>query len=115
MLRLCAQGFVYGGAPIFLLGWGVAYLRLWYLRKIALRFKELKGSQNPKDIHCFTDEYEVEIVSRVARQWDAEGNFDLQAVELGELILQVGKAFHAAACFDVSDARVLLEAVAADC
>jgi hypothetical protein len=68
---------------------GAGYLRLWYLRKVALRFQNLKPGQHPKEVYTFSDEYEVEVVSRVARKWDAEGHFDMKAVELGETILQV--------------------------
>lgn len=43
-----------------------------------------------KRVHRFSDEKDVEVVARVGRVWDEDGNVDHQALDLAEVILRAG-------------------------
>ncbi len=43
-----------------------------------------------KRVHRFSDEKDVEVVARVGRVWDEDGNVDQQALDLAEVILRAG-------------------------
>jgi hypothetical protein len=86
------QALWYGMIPIFLLGGAMAYARLHYMWKIAMKFKhEWREGVRFKDVHRFREAYDVEIVSRVMRVWEEDDEtLDPEALDLAETIYKVG-------------------------
>jgi len=89
----------YGLGPAFALGCLAAYLRLWYMWAVALRFRAWTPGVKYKSIFKFDSDFDVEVASRVARVWDEDGGLDPVAIELAETVIKGGLAqFPASPC-----------------
>lgn len=80
----------YGIAPAFFLGGTVAFVRLGYFFRIALRFARWNTDLKSRTIFKFVSETDVEVVSRVMRVWDEDLIPDPAALDLGELVIKGG-------------------------
>jgi hypothetical protein len=80
----------YGIAPAFLLGGMVAFVRLGYFFRVALRFARWNTDTKSRSIFKFASETDVEVASRVMRVWDEDNIPDPAALDLGELVIKGG-------------------------
>ncbi|KAG2497227.1 hypothetical protein HYH03_004816 [Edaphochlamys debaryana] len=81
---------LYGIFPVIAGGMAVCWLHAWWVMRPARKFKDLEPGVKVAKIHNFSGFMEVELLSRVMREFDTEGVVLEDSAALGEAIIKAG-------------------------
>ncbi|KAG2497251.1 hypothetical protein HYH03_004835 [Edaphochlamys debaryana] len=81
---------LYGIFPVIAGGMAVCWLHAWWVMRPARKFKDLEPGVKVAKIHKFSGFMEVELLSRVMREFDTEGVVLEDSAALGEAIIKAG-------------------------